>query len=34
VLREAVAWSIKSGFWPARFVPSPVWDPNIPDPQN
>ncbi|OMC30739.1 LysR family transcriptional regulator [Mycobacterium colombiense] len=34
VLREEVARLTKSGFWPARFVPSPVWDPNVPDPQN
>jgi LysR family transcriptional regulator, nitrogen assimilation regulatory protein len=34
VLREEVARPTKSGFWPARFVPSPVWDPNIPEPQN
>jgi LysR family nitrogen assimilation transcriptional regulator len=24
----------KSGFWAARFVPAPVWDPNIPEPQD
>ncbi|OBK56890.1 LysR family transcriptional regulator [Mycobacterium colombiense] len=34
VLREEVARLTKSGCWPARFVPSPVWDPNVPDPQN
>jgi DNA-binding transcriptional LysR family regulator len=34
VLRDEVARLTKSGFWPARFVPSPVWDPNIPDPQH
>lgn len=33
LLREEVARLTKSGFWPARFVPSPVWDPNIPEPQ-
>lgn len=33
VLREEVARLTKSGFWPAQFVPSPVWDPNIPEPQ-
>lgn len=34
VLREEVARLTKSGFWPARFEPSPVWDPNIPEPRN
>lgn len=34
VLREEVARLTKSGFWPARFEPSPVWDPNIPEPQS
>jgi hypothetical protein len=31
-LPEEVARFIKSGFWPARFESSPVWDPNIPEP--
>jgi LysR family transcriptional regulator, nitrogen assimilation regulatory protein len=34
VLREEVARLTKSGFWPARFVPAPVSDPNIPEPQD
>lgn len=34
VLREEVARLTKSGIWPARFEPSPVWDPNIPEPQS
>jgi hypothetical protein len=23
----------KSGLWPARFEPSAVWDPNVPEPR-
>jgi LysR family transcriptional regulator, nitrogen assimilation regulatory protein len=34
VLREEVSRLIKSGFWPAKFVPSPVWDPNSPEPHD
>jgi LysR family transcriptional regulator, nitrogen assimilation regulatory protein len=34
LIRDEVARLTKSGFWPARFVPSPVWDPNFPEPQN
>ncbi len=34
LLREEVAQLTKSGFRPARFVPAPVWDPNIPEPQD
>ncbi|WP_297792955.1 LysR family transcriptional regulator [Mycobacterium sp.] len=34
VLREEVARLTKSGFWPARFEPSPVWDPSIPEPRD
>ena len=34
LLREEVARLTKSGFWPARFVPSPSWDPNLPEPQH
>jgi LysR family nitrogen assimilation transcriptional regulator len=33
LLREEVSRLTKSGFWPAKFVPSPVWDPNSPEPQ-
>jgi LysR family transcriptional regulator, nitrogen assimilation regulatory protein len=33
LMREEVARLTKSGFWPARFVPSPAWDPNLPEPQ-
>jgi DNA-binding transcriptional LysR family regulator len=33
VLREEVARLTKSGFWPARFEPSAVWDPNVPEPR-
>jgi LysR family transcriptional regulator, nitrogen assimilation regulatory protein len=34
LMREEVARLIKSGLWPARSVPSPVWDPNFAEPQN
>jgi DNA-binding transcriptional LysR family regulator len=33
LLREEVSRLTKSGFWPAKFVPSTVWDPNSPEPQ-
>jgi LysR family transcriptional regulator, nitrogen assimilation regulatory protein len=33
LLREEVSRLTKSGFWPAKFVPSPVWDPSSPEPQ-
>ena len=29
LLREEVSRLTKSGFWPAKFVPSPVWDPKF-----
>jgi LysR family nitrogen assimilation transcriptional regulator len=29
LMREEVARLTKSGFWPARFEPSPSWDPNF-----
>lgn len=34
LLREEVARLTKSGLWPARFVPSAVWDPNFPEPES
>jgi DNA-binding transcriptional LysR family regulator len=33
LLREEVSRLTKSGFWPAKFVPSTVWDPTSPEPQ-
>jgi len=33
LMREEVARLTKSGFWPARFVPSPAWNPNFAEPQ-
>ena len=32
LMREEVARLTKSGLWPSRFVPSAVWDPNLPEP--
>ncbi|UXA07300.1 LysR family transcriptional regulator [Mycobacterium sp. SMC-2] len=32
LLREEVARLTKSGLWPARFEPSPIWDPNFGEP--
>ncbi|HWS91280.1 MAG TPA: LysR substrate-binding domain-containing protein, partial [Mycobacterium sp.] len=32
LMREEVARLTKSGFWPARFEPSPSWDPNFAEP--
>jgi LysR family transcriptional regulator, nitrogen assimilation regulatory protein len=32
LMREEVETLTKSGFWPARFAPSPSWDPNFAEP--